>query len=188
MELDLGRLSEESHPPPPTELELSLLMELQAQQEQQLAEAHVFQRSLSLPRGFGKQPPPPPMRALSPRSDSDSVRAYRTMVSAFLTPVKSKFWSLKITFYFGIRFQLLYFLVGFELFKFCCHFHLKTPSMKKSCHFNCISYRGRLLIFTWNISWCNLNEILNIKFLILVTVWNCNFRFWFLIAINRNFM
>jgi hypothetical protein len=88
MELDLGRLTEESHPPPPTELELSLLMELQAQQEQQLADAHNFQRSLSLPRGFGKQPPPPPMRTLSPRSDSDSVRAYRTMVSTHVASLQ----------------------------------------------------------------------------------------------------
>jgi len=81
MDLDMGRLTEESHPPPPSELELSLLMELQAQQEQQLAEAHVFQRSLSLPRGFGKQPPPPPMRTMSPRSDNVNLRAYRNMVN-----------------------------------------------------------------------------------------------------------
>ncbi|XP_065347061.1 uncharacterized protein kmr isoform X3 [Cloeon dipterum] len=82
MDLSMGRVSEEDHPPPPTALELSLLMELQAQQEQQQqqpVDPHVFQRSLSLPRGFGKQPPPPPSRALSPRSDIVTLRAHRTL-------------------------------------------------------------------------------------------------------------
>ncbi|XP_059482898.1 uncharacterized protein LOC132201047 isoform X3 [Neocloeon triangulifer] len=79
MEMDLSRVTEEDHPPPPSELELSLLMELQAQQDQQAIDPHVFQRSLSLPRGFGKQPPPPPSRTMSPRSDNINLRASRTM-------------------------------------------------------------------------------------------------------------
>jgi hypothetical protein len=77
---DLIRVMEEdqAQPPPPSELELSLLLELQAQQEEPDPNV-LFQRSLSLPRGFGKQPPPPPpMRAPSPRSESGTLRAYAT--------------------------------------------------------------------------------------------------------------